>query len=170
MFSQFVIEKLTAHHDRASFCCGNDALDTYLKKYARQDALKRVSSPFILLIPQYEQRIIGYYTLASTSLDLSDLSDDLRKKLPKYPQAPAILLGRLAIDKQFQKQKWGEMLLLDALKRSFDSEIAFIAVVVEAKDSSAARFYKTYGFLEFRDSPHKLFLPATHIKKLFEIA
>jgi ribosomal protein S18 acetylase RimI-like enzyme len=57
--------------------------------------------------------------------------------------------------------------LLDALNKSFKSEIAAFAVIVEAKNTRAANFYKSFGFREFLDNPDKLFLPMNIISKLF---
>ena len=89
------------------------------------------------------------------------------KKLPNYPYLPAILIGRLAIDKDYQRQKLGEYLLLDALNRAYQAEIAAFAVLVEAKNDQAIKFYKSYGFIQFIDNPNKLFLPMNTIAKIF---
>jgi hypothetical protein len=44
------------------------------------------------------------------------------------------------------------LLLLDALKRAYtlSKQIAWLAVVVDAKDERAVRFYKDFGFEPFR--------------------
>ena len=73
----------------------------------------------------------------------------------------------MAIDKDCQGQKLGEYLLLDALHKSFKSEIAAFAVIVEAKNEQAVKFYKSYGFTQFLDNSNKLFLSMNTIAKLF---
>nr|WP_254445241.1 GNAT family N-acetyltransferase [Anabaena sp. UHCC 0204] len=87
-------------------------------------------------------------------------------KLPKYPQLPATLLGRLAVDKNHRQKGLGEMLLMDALYRSFHNEIATIAVVVDAKDDKARSFYEHYQFIGFPDYSHRLFLMMETIAKM----
>lgn len=88
--------------------------------------------------------------------------------LPKYPLLPATLLGRLAIDQSYQKQGWGDCLLMDALYRSYLNEIASIAVVVDALDEGAVSFYEHYQFIRFPERPHRLFLPMKTIQTLFQ--
>jgi ribosomal protein S18 acetylase RimI-like enzyme len=78
-------------------------------------------------------------------------------------------MGRLAVDVRLRGQGLGELLLVDALKRSFRNsrEVASFAVVVDAKDENAVRFYEHFDFLPFSDSPDRLFLPMNQIAKLF---
>ena len=106
-----------------------------------------------------EQRIAGYYTLASASILLADLPAATTKKLPRYPSVPAVRMGRLAVHRSFQGQGLGGALLADALDRAARSEIAAFSLVVEAKDELAAAFYRHHGFIALPDSPLTLFLP-----------
>ncbi len=75
----------------------------------------------------------------------------------------------LAVDKRHQKQGHGEWLMVDALnKLLYASDIAaFPMIVVDAKDGAAA-FYEQFGFIPFRDAPHKLFMPAQSVRKSFK--
>jgi predicted GNAT family N-acyltransferase len=106
-----------------------------------------------------DQRIAGYYTLASASVLLADLPMALSKRLPRYPTVPAIRMGRLAVDNEFKGIGLGGALLADALTRSMCSEIAAYALMVDAKDDSATAFYKHHGLAELPNQPLKLFLP-----------
>ncbi|HZT56387.1 MAG TPA: GNAT family N-acetyltransferase, partial [Burkholderiaceae bacterium] len=141
--TDIIVEPLGRQHDRTSFQCGAEALDRYLKQQARQDADKRVAAPFVAVRPRHT-RVLGYYTLSASVLTLADLPDDLARKLPRYPQLPVTLLGRLAVDQSTKGQGLGEHLLLDALRRSLAhaDHIAAMAVVVDAKDEAAAAFYR----------------------------
>ena len=114
------IEPLDKSHDPASFSCGSAALDRYLRQQARQDAEKRVAAPFVLVEPP-ELRVLGYYTLSASVLDASELPDILARKLPRYPQLPVTLLGRLAIDQSMKGNGMGQFLLMDALRRSLEA-------------------------------------------------
>lgn len=163
----YLIEPLGTHHNRAAFSCGVEPLDVYFKRQAGQDARKRVAAPFVLL-DQSSGAIAGYYTLSAISINTVELPTEVAKKLPKYPMVPATLLGRLAVDKNYQGKKLGEILLMDALHRSLRSEIASMAVVVDAKDEQAHSFYEHYQFIRFPDYSHRLFLAMETIAKMFE--
>ncbi len=161
------VEPLGRQHDRAAFHCGAQALDRYLKQQARQDADKRVAAPFVAVRPS-DTRVLGYYTLSASVLTLADLPDELARKLPRYPQLPVTLLGRLAVDQSAKGQGLGEHLLLDALRRSLAhaNQIAAMAVVVDAKDEAAAAFYRHYGFGTLQAQPSRLFVPMRLVAQL----
>ncbi len=163
----YLIEALGKQHDQTFFCCGVEPLDRYLKQQAGQDARKRVAAPFVL-IEKNSGTVAGYYTLCATSIDIDELPTEIVKKLPKYPDVPATLLGRLAVDQNFRKKGLGEVLLMDALSRCLKNEIATMAVVVSAKDDKARSFYEHFDFIRFPDYPYRLFLPMTTIAKMFE--
>jgi ribosomal protein S18 acetylase RimI-like enzyme len=165
--SDYLIEPLGSHHNRAAFESGVEPLDRYFHTSAGQDAKKRVAAPFVLL-DRTNGAVAGYYTLSATSINLGELPTAIAKKLPKYPVVPAILLGRLAVDKNYRGKRLGEMLLMDALNRCKRSEIAAMAIVVDALDDSACSFYEHYQFIRFPDYPNRLFLPITTIAKIFE--
>ncbi|MFN8961102.1 MAG: GNAT family N-acetyltransferase [Betaproteobacteria bacterium] len=154
-------------HDRTAFHCGADALDRYLKQQARQDADKRVAAPFVAVNPP-NTRVLGYYTLSASVVTLTDLPDELTRKLPRYPQLPVTLLGRLAVDQSARGQRLGEHLLLDALHRSLThaDEIAAMAVVVDAKDENAAAFYRHYEFIPLQAQPRRLYVPMRVVAQL----
>jgi len=132
-----------------------------------QDAEKYAAAPFVWVTA--DNRIVGYYTLSSAIIDASHLAPDLVKQLkwPRYPELPATLIGRLASDLAFRGQGVGKVLLLDALHRVCQSEIASLAALVDAKDDQARQFYLRYGFLTFPDRPNRLFLPRKTFETLF---
>lgn len=164
---KFFIGPLGAKHDRAAFSCGVAALDNYLHHQAGQDLKKRAAVAFVLT--NDGKTIAGYYTLSQFAVRLDDVPADIAKKLPKYPMVSTTLLGRLAISNAYQGQRLGELVLMDALKRSLDlsKQIASVAVVVDAKDDKAVTFYKKYGFLALPNIESRLFLPMGTIEKLF---
>jgi GNAT superfamily N-acetyltransferase len=163
----FTIEPLGKKHDRAAFSCGIPGLDNYLRKQAGQDVIKRVAVCFVLTPDG--STVAGFYTLSQYCVELVGLPDQIAKKLPKYPEVPATLLGRLAISEKFRGQKLGEFLLLDALYRCWQQskQIASAAVVVDAKDESARRFYEHFDFLSLPGVANRLFLPMRTIEILF---
>ncbi len=85
------------------------------------------------------------------------------KKLPRYPNVPAVQMGRLAVDQAYQGQGLGGALLADALDHTARAEIAAYALMVEAKDEAAAAVYRHHGFIALPDSPLSLFLPLASV-------
>ncbi|OUL35535.1 GNAT family N-acetyltransferase [Nostoc sp. T09] len=162
----YTIELLNSRHNRADFQCGTEALDRYLQEQAGQDLRRYVATPFVLHDVDTNQ-IAGYYTLAATSIQVEDLPEALRARLPRYPLVPATLLGRLAVDERYQGQGLGAFLLIDALRRSLMSEIAAMAVVVDAKDEQARAFYEHHGFTLFPNQLRRLYLPMALIARQF---
>ena len=163
----FLTVPLSSSHKKERFSCGKILLDNYLHKQAKQDVKRMLSACFVL--PDEEKNIKGYYTLSSSSIERNLLPDEIVKKLPpSYLDLPIILLGRLAVSQNYQGQGIGEILLIDALKRSYgvSKEIGSMAVVVDPLDKDAVRFYAKYEFIELPDSA-KMFLAMPTIAKLF---
>jgi GNAT superfamily N-acetyltransferase len=155
------------NHERSSFSCGVPELDRYLHFHAGQDAKRKVAAPFVMVD---EGRIVGYYTLSAYGIHAAELPSDIVRKLPKYPLLPATLLGRFAIDKEYQGRQLARFLLMDALYRSWKNadEIASIGVVAEAIDERAREFYLHHEFLALVEHPGKLFIAMGTIQAAFE--
>ncbi len=160
------VEALGSHHDRNSFASGVEPLDRYFRSQAGQDAPKNRAAPFVLVLP--DGVIGGYYTLSATGVKLTEFPVDITRKLPRYPLVPATLLGRLAVDQNYQGRGYGRFLLADALFRAVRSELASFAIVVDAKDEAARRFYERESFLPLPEQPLKLFRPLADIRRLFD--
>ena len=160
MAESFRIEPLSADHDRSRFLSGSDALDRYFREQASQDIKRRIATCFVA-INVSDQDVVGYYTLTATSIALNALPPQIAKKLPRYPVVPAVLLGRLAVSRDYQGQGIGGILLADALKRSAGAELGVFAVVVDAKDEAAQHFYEHYGFTLLPGETRRLCLPIT---------
>lgn len=158
------IQLLDATLDRSGFSSGSEPLDRYFHQQVTQDTRRRVTSCFVALNNQ--QRIAGYYTLASSSVVLSDLPESIAKKLPRYPSVPAVRMGRLAVDQTAKGQRLGAALLANALARASRAEIAAFALVVDAKDQAACNFYLHHGFIAFTNTPMSLFFPLATVKPL----
>lgn len=165
----YITEHLNSEHDKKSFCCGKTMLDEYLHKQANQDIKRKLAACFVLSDSETKQ-VKAYYTLSNSSIPLERIPESFKKHLPKsYHSIPTTLLGRLAIDTRFQGLNYGKLLLIDALKRSFDlsKNIGSFAVVVDPLDETAKSFYTKYGFILLPDSG-KMFLAMNTIKLLFQ--
>ncbi|MBF0345856.1 MAG: hypothetical protein HQL06_16710 [Nitrospirae bacterium] len=104
-----VIEPLGKRHNRAAFDCGIEALNRYISKQAAQDTKKKITATFVL-VGDTSATIIGYYSLSSTSVNVGELPEHIAVKLPRYPLIPATLIGRLAVDCNYQGKGYGALL------------------------------------------------------------
>ena len=163
-----VIEPLSKKHKKKDFKCGKAMLDNYLHSQANQDVKRKLSVCFVL--EDTDTGLIGgYYTLANNSIPLRLIPEKWRKKLPpSYTSIPTTLLGRLAVDERYQGQGIGPILLIDALKRSFEisENIDSFAVIVDPLDEPAGQFYMKFGFIKLPDSG-KMFIAMQTLKELF---
>jgi GNAT superfamily N-acetyltransferase len=167
--STFVIGALGSQHNRAAFSCGVPALDRYLREQAGQDMRRNVARTFVL-VERESSRIAGYYSLAASSVLLTDLPEELAKRLPSYDHIPAVLLGRLAIeqDTRFRGKGLGADLLNRALTHclSLSRQIGAYAVAVDAIDEQAAAFYRHHQFIPFSEQPLRLFIEMRMIERM----
>jgi len=168
MASEYVTILLNSTYQKQKFRSGTEALDNYLHFQAGQDVKRKLAAVFIL--PGDEQSIKGYYTLSNDALPHKGIPENILKKLPPaYVNLPVTLLGRLAVDKSYQRQRLGELLLIDALKRSYSTAISGVgsmAVVVDPIDESARNFYLKYGFIDLPGSG-RMFIPMGTVAQLF---
>lgn len=158
-------------HYRTDFYCGQDSLDNYIRKQASQDIKRKVSTVFVLIDDvDPKLNVLGYYTLSSYTVEIENLDQSFAKSLPRYPQLPATLLGRLAIDSQHKGKGFGAAILFDALKKAtlVSKQVASLAVVAEALDENAARFYLKYGFKQFTQNPMKLYISMKLIDDIYK--
>jgi predicted GNAT family N-acyltransferase len=163
------IEPLGKQHDRAAFTCGIPALDDYIKTKATQDDRRDAAKAYVALALKTD-RVVGYYTLSNTGIDLSAIPEADVARLARYPIVGSTLIGRLARDLTEKGKGLGEFLLMHALYRSLalSRQIASAAVVVEAKDHDAMTFYQRYGFKRLLQNERKLFLPMRTVDRLFK--
>lgn len=149
------IEKLGATHDLSGFDCGVEPLNRFLINFAATNQKTGSSQTYVALVGS---AVVGYYSLTVGQVLFDDAPKRLAKGLPHHP-VPTILLARLAIHKDFQGQKLGHGLLLDAIRRTLQAaDIAGVrALLVHAKDDKAKAFYEHFGFEPFTDAPLTLY-------------
>jgi GNAT superfamily N-acetyltransferase len=155
-----VIEPL-GKHDRAAFSCGVAALDDWFRFRAGQDEKRNVARVFVAIDDQLG--IVGFYSLSSFTLAITDLRSKHKKRLPRYDVIPAALIGRLARDQRVRGEGIGDLLLADVVRRVIGAahSLAVFAIVVEATDEKAAAFYRDFGFAPFPNLPLRLFMTAS---------
>lgn len=163
----YLTELLNSTHKKNEFRCGHELLDNYLILQASQDVKRHLAACYVIV--NQNNFVKGYYTLSNSSIDQSLIPESFKKNLPKlYHNIPATLLGRLARDKNYDRERLGETLLIDALKRSYYASIKMgsMAVIVDPIDVNAKDFYLKYGFIELPDS-QKMFIAMKTISSIF---
>ncbi|HXC26135.1 MAG TPA: GNAT family N-acetyltransferase [Gemmatimonadaceae bacterium] len=136
------------------------SLDRYIATQASQDMQRKANAVFVLVPQIAPSRIAGYFTLCASALSPGDIPDAVRKRLPRYPLVSTTLIGRLAVDTEYQGRGVGALLLARALRLAYGNAdvVGSSMVVVDAMDASAAKFYAAHGFLRLVDS-NRLILP-----------
>lgn len=150
-------------HDRISFDCGVEELNQYLQKFANQDQKRSLAKVYVL---SEKSKIIGYYSISAHSVPRGQFSPNQQKG--GYACLPFLLLGRLAVDKQFQGHGHGDALLFHAFKTTLQAaeSIGILGIVVDAKNEKAISFYEGFGFIKLSGNTGRLFLPMETIKHL----
>ncbi|MCA9264601.1 MAG: GNAT family N-acetyltransferase [Planctomycetales bacterium] len=152
------IEGLKKSHPRRKFESGQNEVDEWLKKSAFQSQKKHLTTTKVLLDDQ--RQIVGYYTLAFSQIDFSDLPAELTKTLPRR-HLPVGVLAWLGVDRTFQGRGIGKRLLATSLLDCYEAShsFAFIAVVLDCVNQQAKRFYQQFDFQELPGYPMRLHLP-----------
>ena len=163
--SKYNIEPL-GDHDRAAFSCG-ECFARSVREQASQDVKRGLASVFVITAKQ----VLAYYTLSRRELKLDQLPEENAKKVGKYGHVGVTLLGRMAVTEKYQGAGLGALTLMNALHKSLlaATDVASLAVFIEAIDSDTANFYRKYGFIELPEDKLKLLLPMKTIEKSFSV-
>ena len=165
------IRALRPSDARSLFQSGDEAIDRFFHRYAGQNQFRHYLG--VTYVAVDSGRILGFVTVAPRHLDIDDLPERARKKLPRYP-VPVLGLARLAVDKSAQSAGIGAQLLrfVNKLAAKMADELGCAGVVVDAKPG-AVKFYAKYGFMPFevlegqsaaRPRPTAMWLPIQEIK------
>ena len=146
------------------FDCGQDALNDYFRNRVGQDVRRDFATCYVA-VHKPSGSVAAYYTLSAAGVPVDELPQNITKRLPRYPTVPTVRIGRLAVDQQYRGHKLGSVMLFDAIKRAHTSGIGAYAILVDAKDESAAAFYEHHGFMRFESAPMTLYLPISKALK-----
>jgi GNAT superfamily N-acetyltransferase len=140
-------EPLNARHDISRFTNGvHPSLDAWLRQRAHQS--EGLSARTYVVSPSTEPDCVVAYFCISAAVEQRHAlpSAKMRRGMPE--QVPLLLIGRLAVDAQWQRRGLGSALLADALRRCLAaSQIAGVRrVIAHAIDETAAGFYERHGF------------------------
>lgn len=136
---------LTEAHDTAAFDSGEPVMDDWLRHRAL-DNLHLAASRTYVVCPAGSQQVVGYFALSMGQILAHEVIGSMRRNMPKA--IPAVVLGRLAIDRAWQGRGLGRAMLADAIRRALlaSAEISARLVLVHAISPSAEAFYRHQGF------------------------
>ena len=164
-------EPISKAHDREAFDCGEEELNQFLRRHARQSHEKGGAKTFVATPIDEGKRVLGFYTLSPASIDYARTPALVKKGLARY-DVPVFRLGRLAVDRTVQGHSLGGQLLLVAGRRCIRAaaEVGGVALLIDAKNERVAAWYKAYGALPLLDAPRSLVLPLATIEAALKVA
>ena len=157
-------EKLRPDHDLSEFECGEPALDDWLRRRALQNEESGASRTYVVCAGQ---QVVGYYALALGTVAHAEAPGRVRRNMPD--PVPVMIVGRLAVHRDFQGEKIGPGLLRDAVLRTLQAaEIAGVrAILVHAISERARKFYEDCGFIASPMDPMTLMITVAEAVKAF---
>lgn len=166
MTSRRRIEKLQRTHAVEQFTCGQPELDRFLIRHALRAQQANSSQTYVGLSGN---TVIGFYTLVAGEVRHADAPERVVKGMPRHP-IPILVLARLAVHIEWQGRGIGAGLLLNALGRTLQvaDMVGVRALVVHARDDSAARFYRHFGFAPSPTDSRHLFMLIKDIRAAAE--
>lgn len=157
-------------YDVSKFDCGEASLNTFLKSHLQRQHEGQILKAYFLINDANPNQVLGYYTLSGSCFERSALPSKTQQKKVPYSNAPSVTLGRLAIDKTIQRQGWGEVLVVHAMKVVHDASkaVGIYGMFVDALNSEAKAFYERLGFIPLvGPNEASLFYPTTSMPLLF---
>jgi GNAT superfamily N-acetyltransferase len=157
-------EKLRADHDLSEFECGEPTLDDWLRRRALSNEESGASRTYLVCVGE---QVVGYYALAVGAVTHAEAPGRVRRNMPD--PVPVMIIGRLAVPKDFQGRKIGPALLRDAVLRTLQAaEIAGVrAILVHAISERARQFYEDCGFTPSPMDPMTLMITVAEAGKAF---
>lgn len=148
-------EPLQDSHQLKDFDCGVTVLNTWLTKQALKNEQSGASRSYVVC---HNNQVIGYYALSTGSVEHTGLPGKLRRNMPD--PIPVLVLGRLAVDKNWQTHHIGRGLLKDAVLRAcmVAEHVGVSALLVHSISEQAKRYYLQHGFIESSIDPMTLLL------------
>lgn len=155
-------QPITHEHRLLDFDSGNPELNDWLKKRALKNEDSGASRTYVVTVGQ---TAIAYYCLATGSVINAESPGRIRRNMPD--PIPVMVIGRLAVDRNWQSQGIGRALVRDAVLRTLQAaKIAGIrAIIVHAIDEEAKKFYQKCGFIPSPVTPMTLMITIADAKE-----
>ncbi len=157
-------EPISKQHNREAFDCDDEALNDFLRRYARKSHVLGGAKTFVAVDDSDGSTILGFYSLTPASLDFGRTPEIIRRGLARH-DVPGFRLARLAVDQRFQGEGLGGQLLLAAGRRCLmaSAEVGGIVLAIDAKNERVAKWYARFGAMPLGDAPLTLLLPLATI-------
>jgi GNAT superfamily N-acetyltransferase len=164
-------EPVGKHHNRDAFDCGEEALNEFLRRYARKSHELGGAKTFLAMDDKENMTVLGFYSLSPASVAYARTPDFVKRGLARH-DVPAFRLARLAVDRRVQGQGLGGQLLLAAGRRCLlaAAEVGGVALLIDAKNERVAQWYAGYGAVPLLDAPLSLLLPLKTIEAALKAA
>jgi len=158
-------EPIRRKHDREALDCGDEALNEFLRRYARKSHERGGAKTFLAIDDAGDKTIVGFYSLSPASVDYIRTPEIIRRRLARY-DVPGFRLARLAVDRRWQGRGIGGQLLLAAGRRCLwaASQVGGVVLVIDAKNERVAAWYAGYGAVPLLDAPLTLLLPLATVE------
>ena len=139
-------EPLGASHDVEGFDCGNEALNEWLQRRAALNQREGSSRTWVVTD---STRVVGYYASAPAVVARVEATGRAARNQPD--PLPAMVLGRLAVDREHQRRGLASALLKHFLLKAL--EVADLTglrlALVHAKGLKRSRFLMALGIRAF---------------------
>ena len=154
-------ELLAAHHNIETFTSGVESLDSWLKRRALRNQATGASRIFVVC---EGLRVAAYYALASSAVAVAETTGRFRRNM--LDPIPVVVLGRLAVDQNFQGKGLGRALVRDAGYRVIQAAdaIGIRGLIVHALSAEARTFYEAVGFAPSPLNPMTLMITLADLK------
>ena len=131
-------------HDRIQFDCGEIILNEWLHRYAGQNRRGNTAATWVIV--DQDEIVSAYASLSMTAIDRSATTSAIAKGAPD--PIPALLIGRLAVDRSHGGQGLGTALVAHILATAseLNQKAACRAVVVTAINDNSRRWWEHLGF------------------------
>jgi GNAT superfamily N-acetyltransferase len=151
---------ISKRYHQPSFDCGDPSMNDFLRRYARQGHEAGAAKTFLAVDNADSKTILGFYSLAPGALSYAD-TPELVPRGPARYEVPGFRLARIATDLRWQGQGLGGQLLAAAARRCLRAaaEVGGVVLILDAKNSRAARWYTTYGAVPLNNRPLTLVTP-----------
>ncbi len=156
---------LRQDHDSTSFDSGEPVLDEWLRNRAWSNLQLAASRTYVVCAAD-SSRVVGYFALSMGHILAHDVAGSMRRNMPQ--SIPAVMLGRLAIDRSCQGMGLGRAMLADVVQRAVraSAEVSARLVIVHAISPAAEAFYLHHGFTRLPVETPTLGLDLVKLQKL----
>jgi predicted GNAT family N-acyltransferase len=162
---RLLIERLnTRVHARNTFHNTDPSIEDFLRLRANKEHELNISDTFVLVYANKKEEILGYYTLSSSSVIVSEIPHEYRKRIPYYPNIGTILLGRMGRNQYLTQSGFGLIIMKEAMKTAL-TRGTFFALELHAKNEKLISYYKQFGFVSLEDCKHMI-LPYQILKQV----